>query len=111
MLLVVFQFNADCKISKEDRHYNTNPTLNDKVHILVCVIDANTTSLIKGEVLLGIQDIRDEASELGECNKKKHCLLTQEMNILKLPATGFCSGPHPHRGQQLWSIWIKVLHS
>lgn len=69
MLLVVFQFNADCKISKEDRHYNTNPTLNDKVHILVCVIDANTTSLIKSEVLMGIQDIRDEASELGECKK------------------------------------------
>ncbi|XP_030261226.1 interferon-induced protein 44-like isoform X1 [Sparus aurata] len=60
-----YTFNADCKISKEDRHYNTSPTLNDKVHVLVCVIDANTTSLIKDEVLMGIQDIRDEASELG----------------------------------------------
>ncbi|KAM8725348.1 interferon-induced protein 44-like [Acanthopagrus schlegelii] len=60
-----YTFNADCKISKDDRYYNTSPTFNDKVHILVSVIDANTSSIIKDEVLRGMQDIRDEASELG----------------------------------------------
>ncbi|XP_035534276.1 interferon-induced protein 44-like [Morone saxatilis] len=60
-----YVFNPECKISKEDRYYNTSPTVNDKVHVLVSVIDANTLSLMKNEVLEVMQDIRDEANELG----------------------------------------------
>ncbi|XP_026196872.1 interferon-induced protein 44-like [Anabas testudineus] len=60
-----YTFNPECKISKEDRFYNETPTINDKVHVLVLVIDANRQTLMRKEVVDMIQDIRDEASDLG----------------------------------------------
>lgn len=62
----IFQFNPECKISKNDPCYNDDPTASDKVHIMVCVIDANKVSLMKNDVVETLRDIRDEASELGE---------------------------------------------
>ncbi|XP_038583606.1 uncharacterized protein LOC119909429 isoform X2 [Micropterus salmoides] len=60
-----YTFNSERKISKEDRFYNTDPTANDKVRILVCVIDASTVSLMKKDDVEAIQHIREEASDLG----------------------------------------------
>lgn len=36
------------------------------MHVLVCVVDANTASLMNDATVEAIQDIRDEATELGE---------------------------------------------
>ncbi|XP_026163984.1 interferon-induced protein 44-like isoform X1 [Mastacembelus armatus] len=58
-------FNPERKLLKEDRYYNRAPGLNDRVHILVFIIDANTESLMKQEIVETIQDIRDEAIDLG----------------------------------------------
>ncbi|XP_051264784.1 interferon-induced protein 44-like [Dicentrarchus labrax] len=60
-----YTFNPECKISKDDQHYNTSPTVNDKVHVLVSVIDASKVSLMSHEVLEVMLDIREEAKELG----------------------------------------------
>ncbi|XP_051264785.1 interferon-induced protein 44-like [Dicentrarchus labrax] len=60
-----YMFNPECKISKDDQYYNASPTVNDKVHVLVSVIDANTVSLMKPQVLEVMLDIRKEAKELG----------------------------------------------
>lgn len=60
-----YTFNPESSLSKTDPFYNANPTINDKVHILVSVIDANTAHLLGKHVEETIQDIRDEATELG----------------------------------------------
>lgn len=62
----VFQFNPECKLSKDDPHYNSSPSDSNKVHILVFVIDASTISNMKQENLEVIEDIRDEADEMGK---------------------------------------------
>lgn len=36
------------------------------MHVLVCVVDANTASLMSDATVEAIQDVRDEANELGE---------------------------------------------
>lgn len=36
------------------------------MHVLVCVVDANTASLMSDATVEAIQDVRDEATELGE---------------------------------------------
>ncbi|XP_039901976.1 interferon-induced protein 44-like isoform X2 [Simochromis diagramma] len=59
-----YVFNPENKLSKGDRYYNRTPTENDKVHVLVCVVDANTASLINDATVEAIKDVRDEATEL-----------------------------------------------
>ncbi|XP_070844202.1 interferon-induced protein 44-like [Chaetodon trifascialis] len=60
-----YRFNPESKLSEDDRFYNKSPTANDKVHVLVCVIDANNLSIMSDKVLQKIRDIRAEASDLG----------------------------------------------
>ncbi|XP_063325178.1 interferon-induced protein 44-like [Pelmatolapia mariae] len=60
-----YKFNPENKLSKDDRYYNRAPTENDKVHVLVCVVDANTVSLMNDATVEVMQDVRDEASDLG----------------------------------------------
>ncbi|XP_015241791.1 PREDICTED: interferon-induced protein 44-like [Cyprinodon variegatus] len=58
-----YTFNPECSLSKSDGYYNTSPNADDKAHILVCVIDA--TSELRNDVIETIQDIRDDATDLG----------------------------------------------
>ncbi|XP_015228288.1 interferon-induced protein 44-like isoform X2 [Cyprinodon tularosa] len=60
-----YTFNPECKILKEDRHFNNSPTQSETVHVLVCVIDATTATELNPEVVETIKDIRDEAANLG----------------------------------------------
>ncbi|KAM6906748.1 interferon-induced protein 44-like [Lycodopsis pacificus] len=59
-----YTFNPESKLSKDDRYYNPSPSANDKVHVLVSVIDATTASRMDDKVLTTIMEIRDEASDL-----------------------------------------------
>ncbi|KAF1377031.1 hypothetical protein PFLUV_G00217660 [Perca fluviatilis] len=45
--------------------YNNHPTDNDKVHVLVCVIDANTVTCMHKEIEEKIRQIRIEATHLN----------------------------------------------
>ncbi|KAK5852526.1 hypothetical protein PBY51_006380 [Eleginops maclovinus] len=56
--------NPNAKISKDDRFYKPTPSANDKVHVLVFVIDANKWSLMNEKALEALDDIRDEAKLL-----------------------------------------------
>lgn len=49
----------------DDEHYNAAPTQNDKVHILVYVVPANTAAS-NSKVLDKLRAIRNEATDLGE---------------------------------------------
>ncbi|XP_014855104.1 PREDICTED: interferon-induced protein 44-like [Poecilia mexicana] len=60
-----YKFNPESTLSNTDPFYKQKPTINDKVHILVSVFDANTANLLGNSVVETIQDIRDDATELG----------------------------------------------
>ncbi|XP_029968745.1 interferon-induced protein 44-like isoform X2 [Salarias fasciatus] len=58
-----FKFNSGSPPSAQ--FYNANPTINDKVHVLVCVIPASMLDLMDERSFRKIKDVRDDASELG----------------------------------------------
>ncbi|XP_033935676.1 interferon-induced protein 44-like isoform X2 [Pseudochaenichthys georgianus] len=59
-----YTFNPERRISMNGPFLNLNPSANDKVQVLVFVIDANTFSQMNEKAVETLQDIRDEASEL-----------------------------------------------
>uniref|UniRef100_A0A671TVF1 Uncharacterized protein n=1 Tax=Sparus aurata TaxID=8175 RepID=A0A671TVF1_SPAAU len=61
-----YKFNPASKLSEDDPFYNKNPSTNDRVHVLVLVICANTVSVMRDEIVQKIQEIKREASDLGE---------------------------------------------
>uniref|UniRef100_H3BYD3 Interferon-induced protein 44-like n=1 Tax=Tetraodon nigroviridis TaxID=99883 RepID=H3BYD3_TETNG len=57
-------FNPASPLSSDDPYYNPDPSLEDRVHVLVCVLSANMVD-IKAYPLDKIKDIREAASDLG----------------------------------------------
>ncbi|XP_014855102.1 PREDICTED: interferon-induced protein 44-like isoform X1 [Poecilia mexicana] len=60
-----YKFHPQSALSETDPFFNRNPTINDKAHILVTVFDANTINQLDQNIAETIQEIRDEATELG----------------------------------------------
>lgn len=62
----LFQFKPDRGLSVNDPYYNRDPSKNDKVHVLVYVVPANTAGPLSDGVLQKIKKIRMEARDLGK---------------------------------------------
>ncbi|XP_029293072.1 interferon-induced protein 44-like isoform X1 [Cottoperca gobio] len=53
------------QLKESDQEYNSCPSLDDKVHALVCVMPADLVSLISDEVVKKMRDVRLAASDMG----------------------------------------------
>ncbi|XP_068435058.1 uncharacterized protein [Clinocottus analis] len=60
-----YDFNPHSKILEDNPKYNKDPTFKDKVHVLVCVIDADTVCRLSDESIIKMREVRLAASELG----------------------------------------------
>ncbi|XP_067458828.1 interferon-induced protein 44-like isoform X1 [Thunnus thynnus] len=59
-----YKFNAGSALSEHDPGYNQSPSPDDQVHVLVCVLSANTAE-IKEPVLQKMRGVREAAGDLG----------------------------------------------
>ncbi|KAI9523326.1 hypothetical protein NQZ68_028350 [Dissostichus eleginoides] len=60
-----YKFIPGKPLNEGDKDYISSPTLDDKVHALVCVIPAGSISLLTDEVVKKIRDVRLVASDMG----------------------------------------------
>ncbi|TNN27222.1 Interferon-induced protein 44 [Liparis tanakae] len=60
-----YNFDPRSVISEDDPNYNKEPTLEDKVHVLVCVIDASTLHLQGDNYLRQMREVRLAAADMG----------------------------------------------
>ncbi|XP_069004629.1 interferon-induced protein 44-like [Embiotoca jacksoni] len=60
-----YKFLQSHPVTQNDPGYNSTPTLDDRVHVLISVFPANTISLISDEVVKKLRDVRLVASEMG----------------------------------------------
>ncbi|KAK9534949.1 hypothetical protein VZT92_007362 [Zoarces viviparus] len=60
-----YKFNPVAHLQDTDRDYISCPTLEDRVHILVGVIPADSVSLISEEVVKKLREVRLAAADLG----------------------------------------------
>uniref|UniRef100_A0A673AKP0 G domain-containing protein n=1 Tax=Sphaeramia orbicularis TaxID=375764 RepID=A0A673AKP0_9TELE len=59
-----YMFNPLSTLSTDDPYYNTNPSLSDKAHVLVCVVSASKVRLLS-RLMTNMRKVRREASDLG----------------------------------------------
>uniref|UniRef100_A0A672G6S2 G domain-containing protein n=1 Tax=Salarias fasciatus TaxID=181472 RepID=A0A672G6S2_SALFA len=59
------QFNPDSSLSESNPFYNSKPTMNDKVSVLVCVVAVDTPTMLDDTIVQQIRDVREAASDLG----------------------------------------------
>uniref|UniRef100_A0A3Q2ZYL9 G domain-containing protein n=1 Tax=Kryptolebias marmoratus TaxID=37003 RepID=A0A3Q2ZYL9_KRYMA len=58
------KFNPESPLSPDDPGYNSSPSLDDRVHVLVCVYSANVPEM-RSSTLQKMKKIREAASNLG----------------------------------------------
>ncbi|XP_039908677.1 interferon-induced protein 44-like isoform X1 [Simochromis diagramma] len=60
-----YTFNPQSSLSEHDHKYNKEPTLNDRVHVLVSVIDANKIKLMSDDIIKQMRTVRLAARDMG----------------------------------------------
>ncbi|XP_029968719.1 uncharacterized protein LOC115403851 isoform X4 [Salarias fasciatus] len=60
-----YKFNPDCSLSESNPFYNSKPTMNDKVSVLVCLVAVYTPTMLNDTIVQKIRDVREAAIELG----------------------------------------------
>ncbi|XP_069380576.1 interferon-induced protein 44-like isoform X2 [Paralichthys olivaceus] len=59
-----YRFNPERGLMEGDIGYNSHPTVEDKVHVLVCVVPVGSVSLLSDEIVMKMREVRLAASEL-----------------------------------------------
>ncbi|KAG8007049.1 Interferon-induced protein 44 [Nibea albiflora] len=59
-----YHFNQVSTISEDDHKYNKIPTLNDRVHVLVCVVSATTANILSDETVAKMREVRLAARDM-----------------------------------------------
>ena len=67
LYLIHFQLNPKKELMEGVEGYNSDPTLEDKVHVLVCDVPVDSGSRLSDETVKKMREVRMAASELGEC--------------------------------------------
>uniref|UniRef100_A0A8C4SUJ3 Interferon-induced protein 44-like n=1 Tax=Erpetoichthys calabaricus TaxID=27687 RepID=A0A8C4SUJ3_ERPCA len=62
----LYEFNPKAPITRNDKRYRENPSLADKVHCVVFVVEADTISLLGKNLLSKFKIIRNELTSIGE---------------------------------------------
>ncbi|KAL7378575.1 hypothetical protein ABVT39_015831 [Epinephelus coioides] len=60
-----YTFNPIAKISEDDNYYNKDPALKDQVHVLVCVVSAETLNILSDEHVEKMREVRMAARDMG----------------------------------------------
>uniref|UniRef100_A0A3B4WKN6 Interferon-induced protein 44-like n=2 Tax=Seriola lalandi dorsalis TaxID=1841481 RepID=A0A3B4WKN6_SERLL len=60
-----YEFIPGRPLKEGDLDYNSSPTLDDRVHVLVCVIPAASVSIISDDVVKKMREVRLAASDVG----------------------------------------------
>ncbi|XP_049418240.1 interferon-induced protein 44-like [Epinephelus fuscoguttatus] len=60
-----YTFNPLSKISENDPDYNKDPALKDQVHVLVCVVSAETLNILSDEHVAKMREVRLAARDMG----------------------------------------------
>lgn len=73
-IYIILQFNPVSSLSNGDPGYNSSPSPDDRIHVLVCVCSANASE-IKESVIKKMREIRETASDLGKssAHSKAEC--------------------------------------
>ncbi|XP_074513076.1 interferon-induced protein 44-like [Sebastes fasciatus] len=60
-----YTFKPCSEISEDNQYYNKDPTLKDRVHVLVCVISASTVNMLSTETITKMREVRLAATDMG----------------------------------------------
>ncbi|GAA6229600.1 interferon-induced protein 44-like [Lates japonicus] len=60
-----YKFDPELLLTEDNPGYNSTPTVEDRVHVLVSVVPASSVSLITEDIVRKMRDIRLAASEMG----------------------------------------------
>ncbi|XP_033999270.1 interferon-induced protein 44-like isoform X4 [Trematomus bernacchii] len=59
-----YTFNPSSPLSENDQYYNRNPSLNDRVHVLVCIIPGSMSGM-QDDSVRKLREVRLAAREMG----------------------------------------------
>ncbi|XP_023192691.1 interferon-induced protein 44-like isoform X2 [Xiphophorus maculatus] len=83
-----YEFNQVAPISQDDPGYNPTPSADDRVHVLVCVMSANTPQM-NSSVLEKMKSVRETASDLGipqmammTCIDEAYCEIDKDLRTV-----------------------------
>ncbi|XP_010776164.1 interferon-induced protein 44-like [Notothenia coriiceps] len=75
-----YKFNPVSALSEDNQHYNSNPSLNERVHVLVCVIPGNIAGLQNDNATLQLPT--DDVKKLREVRLAARDMGIPEIAIL-----------------------------
>ncbi|KAI9523328.1 hypothetical protein NQZ68_028352 [Dissostichus eleginoides] len=60
-----YNFNPISTLSENNQHYNSDPSLNDRVHVLVCIVPGSIAGLQDDDSVKKLREVRLAARDMG----------------------------------------------